>query len=178
MFKGLARFHARSPRYILSPDDDSWIRLAGPHQTPWEEGTEIHDISLSGISFSAPADLSPQIGEVIKIQFTPPHSKTIASYAITTRIEKASENVNIIAVHYYKMDMQHRVALAHSLETKFSERIKEKQKMEFQKNAIELFARKEFYLMTLIVLLWFTFMSFYFKWAGANLTEKVGALFK
>ncbi|HPI41078.1 MAG TPA: PilZ domain-containing protein, partial [Pseudobdellovibrionaceae bacterium] len=156
MFKGLARFHARSPRYILSPEEDTWIRLAGPHQTPWEEGTEIKDISLTGLSFTAPSDLSPQLGEVIKIQFTPPQSKSIASYAVTTRVEKLSDLENLIAVQYYKMDIKHRVAIAQSLEIRLAERNEKRLKLNSEIFSMDFLAKKEFYLMTLMILIWFS----------------------
>jgi hypothetical protein len=35
----LARYHGRSPRYILNTEDESLVRVAGPKQIPWEEGT-------------------------------------------------------------------------------------------------------------------------------------------
>lgn len=178
MFKGLARYHSRAPRYILSPDDDTWIRLAGPHQTPWEEGTEIKDLSLSGLAFTAPVDLSPQLGEVIKIQFTPPQSKSIACYAITTRIERISEDQNLIAVHYYKMEMGHRLALAQSLESRLSLKLKSQQKNEIIDSVQNLLIQKEFYMMTLMVLLWFAFTAMYFKFGSQGLVEKIGVLFK
>ncbi|RYZ81252.1 MAG: PilZ domain-containing protein, partial [Proteobacteria bacterium] len=72
MNQNLARFHARSPRYILNTQDDSLIRVAGPRQVPWEEGTEIKNVSLTGLAFTAPGDLCPILGEIIKIQFLIP----------------------------------------------------------------------------------------------------------
>jgi len=96
----LARYHGRSPRYILSTEDDSLIRVAGPKQTPWEEGTEIRNVSLTGLAFTAPDDLCPLLGEVIKIQFTPPGSKQMACY---------------------KMDMAVRIVLAQGLARRFKE---------------------------------------------------------
>ncbi len=117
----LARYHARSPRYILSTEDESLIRVAGPKQTPWEEGTEIKNVSLTGLGFTAPNDLCPVLGEVIKIQFTPPGSKQLACYAIVTRLEDVSIHSKLVAVHFYKMEMAHRIALAQGLARKFKE---------------------------------------------------------
>lgn len=37
----LAKYHGRSPRYILDTEDESLVRVAGPQQVPWEEGTAI-----------------------------------------------------------------------------------------------------------------------------------------
>ncbi|MNS73898.1 PilZ domain protein [compost metagenome] len=118
----LARYHARSPRYILNTQDDSLIRVAGPHQTPWEEGTEIRNVSLTGLAFLAPQDLCPLLGEVIKIQFIPPGGKQMACHAIVTRLDEIGENI-LVGVHFYKLEMAHRIALAQGL----ARRLKEQQ---------------------------------------------------
>lgn len=122
----LAKYHARSPRYILNTEDTSLIRVAGPYQTPWEESTSIQNVSLTGLAFVAQADLCPSLGEVIKIQFTPPElnqkaAKQIACHAIVTRLDRINQSSYLVAVHFYKMDMGHRVALAQSLTAKMKQ---------------------------------------------------------
>jgi PilZ domain. len=118
----LARYHARSPRYILNTQDDSLIRVAGPHQTPWEEGTEIKNVSLTGLAFMAPSDLCPLLGEVIKIQFIPPGGKQMACYGIVTRLDEVGESM-LVGIHFYKLEMAHRITLAQGL----ARRLKEQQ---------------------------------------------------
>lgn len=115
----LARYHARSPRYVLSTDEDYLIRLAGPHQVPWEEGTQIQNVSLTGLAFTAPSDLCPLLGEVIKIQFTVPGSKQMACYAIVTRLDHVSKSTILVGVHFYRLEMPQRVVLAQGLSRKF-----------------------------------------------------------
>lgn len=117
----LARYHGRSPRYILNTEDDSLVRVAGPKQIPWEEGTEIKNVSLTGLAFTAPDDLCPLLGEVVKIQFTPPGSKQMACYGIVTRLENISESRMLVGVHFYKLEMSQRIALAQGLARKFKE---------------------------------------------------------
>ncbi len=90
----------RSPRYVLVPQDNCLIRLAGPKQTPWEEGTEIRDVSNTGLSFTAPMDLSPKLGEVIRVEFTVPGSKQMAAYAKVVRLEKMDQLNQVIAVEF------------------------------------------------------------------------------
>ncbi|MNK06207.1 PilZ domain protein [compost metagenome] len=97
------------------------MRVAGPHQTPWEEGTSIKNVSLTGLAFTAPEDLCPLLGEVIKIQFIPPGAKQMACYAIVTRLENISEQRMLVGVHFYKLEMPHRITLAQSLARKFKE---------------------------------------------------------
>lgn len=118
MTTSLARYHARAPRYILNTEDDSLIRLSGAEQLAWEESTELRDVSLTGLSFTAPQDLSPQIGEVIKIQFSVPGSKQMACYAVVIRIEKTDPMDNLVGVHFYKLDRTQRLNIVHGLSEK------------------------------------------------------------
>lgn len=118
----LARYHGRSPRYILHTEDDYLVRVAGPKQVPWEEGTEILNVSLTGLAFTAPSDLSPLLGEIIKIQFTPPGAQQMACYAIVTRLEARTEEQTLVGVHFYKLDMAQRIVLAQGLAKKFNAR--------------------------------------------------------
>lgn len=118
MTTSLARYHARAPRYILNTQDDSLIRLSGAEQLSWEENTELRDVSLTGLSFTAPQDLSPQIGEVIKIQFSVPGSEQMACYAVVIRIENINEFDNLIGVHFYKLDRIQRLNMVQGLSPK------------------------------------------------------------
>lgn len=118
MTTSLARYHARAPRYILDTQDNSLIRLSGAEKLSWEEKTELRDVSLTGLSFTAPQDLSPQIGEVIKIQFPVPGSEQMACYAVVIRIEKINQYDNLIGVHFYKLDRTQRLNLVQGLSDK------------------------------------------------------------
>lgn len=141
MTQSLAKYHGRSPRYILSTEDDALIRVAGPKQTPWEEGTEIQNVSLTGLAFTAPKDLCPILGEIVKIQFTPPGGKQLASYAIVTRIESINTLTSLVAVHFYKMEMGHRIALAQNLAKKFKD-FQDRKSMDASLNVSTPFADK------------------------------------
>lgn len=128
MNQNLARYHARSPRYILNTDDDSLVRVAGPRQIPWEEGTEIKNVSLTGLAFTAPEDLCPVLGEIVKIQFQAPGAKQLASYAIVTRLDPIENEKILVGLHFYKMEMGHRVALAQGLARRLKD-ISDRQKI-------------------------------------------------
>lgn len=123
MAQGLARYHGRAPRYILNTQDDSLIRVAGPRQMPWEEGTEIKNISLTGLAFIAPSDLCPLLGEVIKIQFEVPGSQQMACYAVVTRIDPLKNQKMLVGVHFYKLEMSQRIALAQGLSRKLKDQM-------------------------------------------------------
>ena len=124
----LAKYHIRSPRYILQPDEEQVVRMAGPKQVPWEEGTEIKNISLTGLAFTVPADLCPSIGEFVKIQYTLPGSVTTASHALVTRLQDLSKSKILVAVKFYRMELPQRVMLAQSLSVKMKEQqVRERQ---------------------------------------------------
>ena len=104
MTTSLARYHARAPRYVLNTEDNCLIRLSGAERRSWEENTEIRDISLTGLTFTASTDLCPQLGEIIKIQFAVPGSEQMACYAVVIRIENVNDFDCLIGVHFYKLD--------------------------------------------------------------------------
>lgn len=97
------------------------MRVAGPKQIPWEEGTEIKNVSLTGLAFTAPDDLCPLLGEVVKIQFTPPGSRQMACYGIVTRLESINDSRTLVGIHFYKLEMQQRIVLAQGLARRFKE---------------------------------------------------------
>lgn len=119
----LAQYVARSPRYILQPHDNTLIRVAGPHQVPWEEGTSIQNVSLSGLAFTAPADLCPIIGEIIKIQFEVPGREQMACLAMVIRLQKIQNSQMLVAVKFVKVEMPQRLLIAQSLASKLKEQI-------------------------------------------------------
>jgi hypothetical protein len=92
--------------------------VAGPRQVPWEEGTEIKNVSLTGLAFTAPEDLCPIMGEIIKIQFQAPGGTPMASYAIVTRLDPMAMGKILVGLHFYKMEMGHRMVLAQNLARK------------------------------------------------------------
>lgn len=96
----LNRYYQRSPRYTLLPQDQCLIRVAGPKQTPWEEGTEIYNISKTGLCFTAPEILLPNMNESIRIQFDVPGSEQMACYAKVVRIEKVTQDVSMVGVEF------------------------------------------------------------------------------
>lgn len=121
MTQSLARYHIRSPRYILNPQDNTLIRVAGPKQIPWEEGTEIKNISITGLVFTSPSDICPSIGEFIKIEYEIPGSQKLACYALVTRLEDLSPHKTVVGVKFYRMDLSQRIILAQGLALKLRE---------------------------------------------------------
>lgn len=154
MAQGLARYHGRSPRYILNTLDDSLIRVAGPRQLPWEEGTEIKNISLTGLAFTAPSDLCPLLGEVIKIQFDVPGSQPMACFAVVTRIDPVRPQKMLVGVHFYRLEMAQRIALAQGLSQKLREQLDQERVAERSKIPISGKDLTKVVLMSSYVALW------------------------
>jgi c-di-GMP-binding flagellar brake protein YcgR len=155
MTTSLARYHARAPRYILDTQDSNLIRLSGAERRSWEENTEIKDISLTGLSFTASADLSPQLGEIIKIQFTVPNSEQMACYAVVIRIEHTSEYENLLGVHFYKLDRLQRLNLVQGL----ANRIQKYERIDKQTNHSQAIAVVG---LILTLICWITLMKIYY----------------
>ncbi len=156
MTTSLARYHARAPRYILDTEDSCLIRLSGAERRSWEENTEIIDISLTGLSFTASADLSPSLGEIIKIQFAVPGSEQMACYAVVIRIENTTVYENVIGVHFYKLDRLQRLNLVQGLAPKIQKRSNPGENKERPSQTIAVIGL----IMTLIC--WLTLMKLYF----------------
>lgn len=146
MTSSLAKYHARQPRYILQPHDNTFIRVAGPKQLPWEEGTEIRNISLSGLSFLAPSDLCPIVGEVIKIQFEVPGKSQMASHGLVTRLEPVGHHSMLVGIQFIKMEMPQRLALLQGL----AQKLKEQQ----TKNELESKSQYSRQLMQSLIYMW------------------------
>lgn len=123
----LAKYHQRAPRYILQPLDNNYIRVAGPQQTPWEENTEIKNISLTGLVFTAPNDLCPTIGEYIKLQFVIPGGEQIACHAIVTRMEPYDSSSCLIGIQFYRLQASVKIALLQGLAKNLKQQMQEKQ---------------------------------------------------
>ncbi|MFN7903748.1 MAG: PilZ domain-containing protein [Pseudobdellovibrionaceae bacterium] len=127
MPQSLTKYLMRSPRYTLKPEDNSLVRVVGPKQEPWEEYTDIHNVSLTGLSFTVDAHLCPRLGEVIKLQFTVPSSQEMACFAIVTRLEQISTDITMVGIHFYKLDIAQRINLARGLTEKFQNKNPEKE---------------------------------------------------
>lgn len=158
MTSALAKYHNRSPRYTLNTQDNCLIRYSGSERWPWEERTEVRNISLTGLSFLAPHDLSPMIGEIIKIQFSVPGGQQMACYAVVIRQDSQNDFENLIAVHFYKLDRLQRLnllqGLTHAIKSPASDDQKSSVKMAKVIAAIGLF---------FTALCWYTLMKIYFK---------------
>lgn len=117
--QSLSQYYQRAPRYILLPQDDCLIRVAGPLQTPWEEGTEIKDLSISGLAFTAPDYLVPKIGEHIKVQFRVPEKSSMACFAQVVRMDPLIHERVLVAVKFENLNQAQLHYLNESITSKY-----------------------------------------------------------
>lgn len=120
----LAKYLARAPRYVLQADDFTLVRLAGPMQVPWEEGTDLLDVSTSGLSFTAPHDLAPQSGEQVRIEFTVPGAGKMACYSKVARVDASETHpfLVLVGVEFQELEKAQRIILAQALALKMQGR--------------------------------------------------------
>lgn len=90
MAESVKKLYPRAPRYTLNVDDKRVLRFSGLPRGSKDFFTEIINISESGMAFTLPYLDNPKMGETIKIQFTPPGSKSVACFATIKRIETQS----------------------------------------------------------------------------------------
>lgn len=162
MTGSLARYHARQPRYTLNTTDNNLVRYSGAERSSWEEKTELKNISLTGLTFSAPLDIKPQLGEVITIQFSVPGSDSMACYALVTRIEAINSYDCEIAVHFYKLDRLQRINLVQGLTLKNS---LEKQNQKYDDDLQDLKKLRQLFKISGLILaglLWTATLKFFF----------------
>jgi hypothetical protein len=114
----LSLYHQRSPRYILLPQENCLVRIAGPKQTPWEEGTEIKNISTTGLCFTAPEILAPTNGELIKIQFNVLGAQTMACHGKVIRVEKVDPETLLVGLEFESLSEVQRRNLFRGLKGK------------------------------------------------------------
>jgi len=151
----LAKYVARAPRYVLQPQDDTFIRLGGPHQSPWEESTEILNLSLTGLSFVAPKDLCPIVGEIIKIQFEIPESGPMACLGLVTRLEVINDHQIQVGLHFVKIDPLHKLELIQALAKKLKLKPTPITKTINSKSIIQFLMKNKFIALSFISLMMF-----------------------
>lgn len=120
MNQTLPKYINRAPRYTLQTNEKTLVRYAGPKRIPWEEGTEIQDISLTGLAFTAPIELAPEEKEAIKVEFTDPLGKQLACLARVTRVERIKDMV-LVACEFEDLFTAQKFMLSQTLKRKFAD---------------------------------------------------------
>lgn len=114
--QNLSRYLHRSPRYVLRPLDNNIIRFVGPDQTPWEEATEVRDISVTGLAFTIPKGLEPKANESMAIEFeVPGKNDTMACFGLVKRIAEFNEKRVLVSVEFQKLSSSQRFYLLSGL---------------------------------------------------------------
>lgn len=126
----LARtYQPRAYRYTLRPQENRLIRFAGPNRTPWEEGTEITNLSVTGLAFTTPEELCPLIGETIRVEFIVPSDTQMACFAKVIRVVRASSETQLVGIRFAHLTPAHHFVLRRGISTVAKKRFR-RQRME------------------------------------------------
>lgn len=113
------RYHTRSPRYLLRPEDRSLMRFAGMETRGSSVTTQVQDLSETGLSFTIHGELTPHEGDMLKVEFTVPDRNQIACFATVVRVEERKEwdptlgplSYNLVAIQFRNLPAAHHRAL-------------------------------------------------------------------
>lgn len=90
---GATKLGRRAPRYRIKNRDGAVIRFRH-RRIKRTITTRIFDISETGISLLVSYKLAPQIGEEVRLEFSPPGSVQIACIGRTIRVEESQPGAN------------------------------------------------------------------------------------
>lgn len=117
----------RSPRYVLQMKDKKIMRYA-----PYPRGhraffTQIINLSESGMAFTVPFLDSPQLNEIMMVEFTVPGAEPMACFAQVQRVQKYTliesdffqKDCKLVAVKFTQMKPEQMKTLKLSLQDEF-----------------------------------------------------------
>lgn len=121
------KLHNRSPRYVLQMKDKKIMRYA-----PYPKGhraffTEVVNLSETGMAFTVPFLDSPQINEMIMVEFAVPGGEPVACFAKVHRVQKYTlieadffqKDCKLVAVEFQKLPAAQHQTLRQSLQFEF-----------------------------------------------------------
>ena len=117
----------RSPRYVLQVKDKKILRYA-----PYPRGnrtffTEVLNLSETGMAFTVPFLDSPQVGEMMMVEFSTPSSSNFACFAKVQRVQKLTilesdffqKECKLVAVKFEQLKNEQLLLLRKSLNKEF-----------------------------------------------------------
>lgn len=114
------RYFQRSQRYVFQPEDNRLLRFAVAAKRGEYTETETLNISESGVLFVVRNVDPPEVGHIIKVEFTVPHRQSIACYATVVRREERETRDPkksgivikcLVAAHFLNLPTLHRRSL-------------------------------------------------------------------
>lgn len=137
---------ARAPRYILSPEDNRLMFFAHKDTRGEKQESLFLNISATGLAFATERDLAPNLGEMIKLEFSAPGEGRVAWWGRVVRVEEyekhsfwslgssnVSDDMVYVAVKFQNMPEAHVHKIKSSVKKKFKE-IRRAQKANFWNN--------------------------------------------
>jgi len=95
------------------------MRFAGMETRGSSVATQVQDLSETGLSFTIHGELTPNEGDMLKVEFTVPGRNQIACFATVVRVEERTEwdptlgdlSYNIVAIQFRNLPAAHHRAL-------------------------------------------------------------------
>ena len=124
------KWFGRAPRYTLRPEDNQFVRFAKNSGRRKAFGTEILNISASGLAFSVHRDQLPRLGETITIEFEVPGKDQIACFGRVVRISEAHDEHGqwksfsksaVVAVQFVNLPRGHKKSIDDALLERFKQ---------------------------------------------------------
>ncbi len=125
--------YPRAPRYIIDISDHQVVRFAQMPKGSKAMHTRIINLSESGMAFLVPYLTSPELEEVIKVEFSAPNTDSIACFAKVVRVQihrtynKSHEpqSFKLVAVEFKDLHPKQRHRLASGLTEQFRKKQKD-----------------------------------------------------
>ncbi len=86
MGQAIRKFVPRAPRYVLQPRDNRVLRYGSEKDQHTPHKTNVVDLSETGLAYLVDRECAPQIGDMIRLEFTIPHQNTVSWWGRVTRI--------------------------------------------------------------------------------------------
>ncbi|MEO0337001.1 MAG: PilZ domain-containing protein [Pseudomonadota bacterium] len=128
------KFNTRAPRLELGHLDNKEMYFALDSEKGKKHSTQVANLSATGLAFVAKDHEAPNVGEMIKVEFTIPGEGKMAWFARVVRVEEYydarwwdptnefdSPSEVMVAVTYVDMPETHKAVIQRGLETRFED---------------------------------------------------------
>lgn len=130
MTNSKSKFITRSPRYIISDEDDNIIIFTSDQKNSTSCRADCLNISGSGLGFIVENDYAPDFGEIIKLDFNIPNQNKVSWWGRVVRLSEYSEekwwkqnkkyeNLVFVAIHFHDIPDGQREQIEDVLRIKF-----------------------------------------------------------
>ncbi len=148
MGQAIRKFVPRAPRYVLQPTDNQVLRYGSEQDEHTSHQTHIIDLSETGLSYLVDRECAPQIGDMIRLEFTVPGHQPVAWWGRVTRIteyepapyqrmrrdeEGGHLDEVLVGIHFQDVSEEQRLAIREGLQNRLDELAAERRRERWAK---------------------------------------------